>query len=255
MSPIALPTVTLFDGRTGNIIAEWGENRFAMPHGLSVDAMDNVWVTDVALQQVFKLSHEGKLLLTIGEPGIAGSDSSHFNRPTKVAIAADGSFFVSDGYRNTRVAKFSPAGKFLSQWGTPGAGPGQFNLPHCIVTDKSGRVYVCDRTNNRVQIFDPSGKYVTQWKGDAIGRPFDATVASDGTVFIASNYYPAGRPERHSWVTVLRQDGTVSAKVGRWGNYDGQFQEAHCIAAGKDGSLYVGDIIGERIQKFVRDRK
>ncbi len=248
-TPIALPTVTLFDGRSGEVLAEWGENQFAMPHGLSVDANDNVWVTDVALQQVFKFSHDGKLLLTVGERGVAGNDATHFNRPTKVAVAADGSFFVSDGYRNTRVVKFSPQGKFLFQWGTPGTGPSQFNLPHCIAMDSAERIDVCDRTNGRVQIFDPTGKYLTEWKGEAIGRPYDATVARNGSVFMASN-----GPMHHSWVVVLRQDGTVLEKVGRWGNYDGQFEEAHCVAVAKDGSLYVGDIIGGRIQKFVPER-
>ncbi len=137
--PIALPTVTVFDGRTGHVLQEWGENRFAMPHGLSVDRGDNVWLTDVALQQIFKFSHDGKLLLTLGERGVAGSYATHFNPPTEVAVAADGSFFVSDGYRNTRVMKFSPTGQLLFQWGTKGNGPGQFDLPHSVTLNDRGR--------------------------------------------------------------------------------------------------------------------
>jgi peptidylamidoglycolate lyase len=86
-------------------------------------------LTDVALQQVYEFSPDGELLLTLGERGVAGNDEGHFNRPTAVAVAADGSFYVSDGYKNTRVMKFSAAGKFLFQWGTKGAGPGQFDLP------------------------------------------------------------------------------------------------------------------------------
>jgi peptidylamidoglycolate lyase len=134
-TPIALPTVTIFDGRTGQVLTEWGANQFAMPHGVTVDSQDNVWLTDVALQKVYKFSHDGHLLMTLGERGVAGNDPAHFNRVTDVAGAPDGSFFVSDGYRNSRVMKFSPTGTFLMQWGTKGSGPGEFNVPHAIALD------------------------------------------------------------------------------------------------------------------------
>jgi peptidylamidoglycolate lyase len=254
-SPIALPTVTVFDGQTGRIVSEWGENRFAMPHGLTVDDHDNVWLTDVALQQVYKFSHDGHPLLTLGERGVAGNDSSHFNRPTKVAVSADGSFYVSDGYRNTRVMKFSPAGKFLFQWGTKGSGPGEFDLPHGIAIDRAGRIYVADRSNMRVQIFDSTGHYLRQWKSATIGRPYDVAVTPDGIVFIADGGDQPDAPPDRSGVAVLRSDGTVIERLGRWGNYDGQFEMAHDIAAAGDGTIYVGDITGRRVQKFVADGK
>ena len=253
--PIALPTVTLFDGRTGQVLAEWGENRFAMPHGLSVDRKDNVWVTDVALQQVFEFSHDGKLLLSVGERGVAGNDSVHFNRPTEVAVATDNTFLVSDGYRNTRVMKFSPTGTFLFQWGTKGKGPGQFDLPHSVTLDQMGRVYVSDRSNGRVQIFESNGKYIGEWKSKDIGRPYDVAIGPDGKAFIADGGdQPPAPPDRSSAGVVLTE-GSVEERFGRWGNYDGQFQMAHCITVATDGSVYVGDITGGRIQKFVRDGK
>ena len=99
-TPIVLPTVFVFHGRTGNPLVQWGKERFALPHSLTVDDQDNVWVTDVALHQVFKFSQDGQLLLTLGERAVAGNDGSHFNRPTDVAVASDGSFYVSDGYEN-----------------------------------------------------------------------------------------------------------------------------------------------------------
>lgn len=251
--PIGLPTVTIFDGRTGRVMAEWGENRFAMPHGLTVDRNDNVWLTDVALQQVYKFSHDGQLLLTLGERGVAGNDATHFNRVTDVAVAADGSFFVSDGYRNSRVVKFSPTGAFLLQWGTKGSGPGQFEVPHGIAVDQKGQVYVADRENDRVQIFDGSGHFISEWKGQHIGRPYDLRFASDGTVFIADGgTQPEGPPYR-SGVAVLRPDGSVIERFGRWGNYDGQFEMAHAVAVARDGSVYIADITGKRVQKFVRN--
>ena len=254
-TPIALPTVTVFDGRTGRVLAEWGENRFAMPHGLTVDRNDNVWLTDVALQQVYKFSHDGQLLLTLGERGIAGNDATHFNGPTEVAVAADGSFFVSDGYGNTRVMKFSSTGAFLFQWGTKGNGPGEFDLPHGVALDHTGRIYVADRSNMRVQIFDSSGHYIGEWKGRDIGRPYHTAFASNGTAFIADGGDQPKTPPDRSGVAVVRPDGSVIERFGRWGNYDGQFELAHCVAVAKDGSVYIGDIIGGRVRKFVRDAR
>jgi hypothetical protein len=95
LTPIPRPTVDVFNGQSGTLLRCWGANRFAMPHGLTIDGHDNVWLTDVALQQVCKVSPEGKLLLTLGERGVAGDDEGHFNRPTAVAVAGDGSFYVS----------------------------------------------------------------------------------------------------------------------------------------------------------------
>ena len=164
-TPILVPTVFVFDGRSGRLLKKWGERLFALPHSVTVDRQDNIWFTDVALNQVFKFSPEGKLLLTLGERGVAGDDGSHFNRPTDVAVARDGSFYVSDGYGNNRVLKFAADGKLLLQWGAKGNGPGQFDLPHGIALDAAGRVFVVDRRNDRVQVFDSRGNYLSQWKG------------------------------------------------------------------------------------------
>lgn len=252
--PIALPTVTVFDGRTGRVLSEWGANTFAMPHGLTVDASGNVWLADVALQQVYKYSHDGRLLMTLGTRGVAGSDSTHFNRPTEVAVAQDGSFYVSDGYLNTRIIKFSPEGRFLFQWGTPGIEPGQFDVLHCVKVDRKGRVFVCDRGNARVQIFNARGQFLAQWKDAGIGRPYDMAIEQDGSVLIADGGDQPDAPPDRSGVTVVASDGKVVQRFGRWGNYDGQFEMAHDIAIGPDGAVYVGDITGKRIQKFVSNR-
>ena len=158
---------------------------------------------------------------------------------------------MSDGYLNTRVMKFSPTGTFLSQWGTRGNGPGQFDLPHGVRLDQRGRVYVSDRSNARVQIFDANGRYLGEWKNANIGRPYDIGLASDGTAFIADGGDQPSKPPDRSGVAVVRSDGSIMERFGRWGNYDGQFEMAHCIAVAKDGSVYVGDITGGRIQKFM----
>src|SRR6266568_1707412 len=151
---ISSPTVLCFDGATGKLLRSWGADRFVAPHGLRVDSHDNVWVTDTALHQVFKFSHDGELLLTLGTERSAGVDATHFNRPTDIAFAADGSIFVSDGYGNSRIAKFSAQGQFLLDWGHKGAGPGEFDTTHSVVVDSHGQVYVADRGNSRIQVFD-----------------------------------------------------------------------------------------------------
>jgi peptidylamidoglycolate lyase len=250
-TPIVRPPVLVFDGRTGALLAEWGANTFAMPHGLAVDREDNIWLADVALHQVFKFTHGGRLLLKLGERGVPGDDRTHFNQPTDVAVATDGSFYVSDGYKNSRVVKFAADGRFLLQWGTHGAQAGQFDLPHAVSVDARGRVYVADRSNARLQIFDSNGRYVTEWKGAAYGRPFDVAIARDGKAFIADGGdIPKDEPDRSS-VVVVRQDGTVIERFGRYGFYDGQFFRAHALAVASDGSVYVGDA-GSRVQKFLR---
>lgn len=251
-TPISRPPVLVFDGRTGRPLASWGEDRFAMPHGLAVDHEDNVWLTDVGLHQVYKCSHDGNLLLTLGERGVPGDDSAHFNCPTDVAAAPDGSFYVSDGYGNTRVMKFASDGRFLFQWGTKGNSPGEFDLPHAITLDADGRVYVADRNNARVQIFDGDGRYVSEWKDPALGRPYDIAVGRDGTAFVADGGDQPDIPPDRSGVAVVRPDGTVLERFGRFGHYDGEFAMAHDIAVARDGSVYVGDITGMRVQKFVR---
>ena len=251
-TPIPVPTVYVFDGKTGRFITKWGEKVMALPHGLTVDSKDNVWITDVALQQVFKFSHEGKLLLTVGEKGVAGEDKGHFNLPSGVATAKDGSFYVSDGYRNSRIVKFSAEGKYLLEWGRKGNADGELNLPHCVAVDDSGKVYVVDRENNRIQIFDVNGKFLRKITGPPFITPQSIAVGRDGTVYVTESGNEA--PPDETGVLVLRRDGSFIERVGRYGNYDGQFQDPHWVAVGKNGEIYAADFAGKRVQKFVRGK-
>jgi peptidylamidoglycolate lyase len=250
--PITAPTVLCFDGESGELLASWGENRFLEPHGLRVDAHDNVWVTDRALQQVFKFSHDGKLLLTIGTERTPGVDATHFNLPADIAFASDGSVYVADGYGNNRIAKFSPDGKFLFDWGHKGQGPGEFDLPHSVAVDAQGNVYVADRSNARIQVFDSNGKFLQAWKSPELGRPWSLTIGPDNLLYVVDggDLKPAG-PDRGR-LFKLDLSGKILAKWSRFGNYDGQLYWGHDLAVGKDGAVYVGDVYhGMRIQKFV----
>lgn len=249
--PIKAPTVIVFDGATGEVIGEWGRDMFVMPHGLTIDDKDNVWVTDVGRHQVFKLSHDGTLLLALGMDRVPGADSSHFNLPTDVAVLPDGDFYISDGYANTRVAKFSAAGQFLFQWGIKGSGPGQFDLPHGIAIDGGGRVYVADRSNARVQVFDSKGGFIAEWKNAKLGRPYAIAIGQEGMAYIIDGGDQPLEPPDRSRALKLSLDGKVEAMFGRFGNYDGQFRLGHDIAVAEDGAVYIVDAWGMRVQKFL----
>ena len=164
--PLKDPAVLEIDPQSGRLIHSWGANTFLVPHGITVDQANNVFLTDVALQQVFKFSHDGKLLFSVGEPRVGKWDATHFNQPTDIAIRADGSFYVSDGYVNSRVAIFDSQGKWMREWGKKGAGRGEFSTPHGLtfVTGNTD-VLVADRENSRLQLFDRNGAFKREWIG------------------------------------------------------------------------------------------
>ena len=249
---ISSPTILMFEGASGKLLASWGENRFLEPHGLRVDRDDNVWLTDRALQQVFKFSHDGRLLMTLGTERAAGLDGTHFNKPTDVAFAADGSIYVSDGYGNNRVAKFSADGKFLLDWGRKGQGPGEFDLPHNVAVDAQGLVYVADRSNSRIQVFDANGKFLRMWKSEELARPWGLAIGPDNMLYVVDGGDLKPAPPDRGRLLKLNLQGTILTKWSRFGNYDGQIYWGHDLAVGKDGAVYVGDVYhGMRVQKFI----
>jgi sugar lactone lactonase YvrE len=161
----------------GRYQMSFGAGAFVWPHGLHVDVSGNVWVADGRGAnghgfQVVKFSPDGRELMRLGEAGVAGSGHAQFSGPTGVAVAADGSIFVTDGHEpesNHRIMKFSADGTYVMEWGGKGSAPGQFNVPHAIALDSRGRVFVADRDNDRIQIFDQNGVFLEQWT--QFGRP------------------------------------------------------------------------------------
>ncbi len=249
---IAEPTFSVFEGATGRLLFSWGADRFIMPHGLTVDSEGMLWLTDVGLHQVFRCTPEGRVLLTLGEAQVPGTDATHFNLPTDVAVLPDGSFYVSDGYENTRVMKFTAAGKFDFQWGTKGKGDGEFNLPHGIAVDYQGRVIVCDRENERLQVFDAKGAFIAAWKSPALGKPYGVAVTADGHIHVIDGGSPSLRREERGKALELDAQGSIIESYGRFGSAPGEFQLGHDIAVGPDGAVYVAEGTGARVQKFVR---
>ena len=156
--------VAVFDAE-GNLLRTWGEGVFRRPHGVHMGPDDTIWLTDDGDHTVRKCTLDGKVLMTLGVPGEPKPYMSGepFHRCTHTALSPQGDLYVSDGYGNARIHKYTPDGKLLMSWGEPGTDPGQFNVPHNICCDPDGWLYVADRENHRVQVFDGNGKFETQW--------------------------------------------------------------------------------------------
>jgi DNA-binding beta-propeller fold protein YncE len=254
--------IVCLDGNTGQIIASWGDGMFVRPHGLRVDKQDNVWVTDKDAQLIYKFSHEGKLLLTIGTKGAPGVDANHFDGPADLAFMPNGDFYLADGYQNNRIVKFSSEGKMLLEWGHKGSRPGEFDVPHSVAVDTQGRVYVADRSNSRIQVFDAEGKFLREWKSAELGRPWGVTVGHDGYLYVVdggdgflTQSKTDPNPNRPDRARILKLDleGKIVDSFGSFGRYAGQFIWPHSVAIGKDGAVYVSEVhTGMRVQKFVR---
>jgi DNA-binding beta-propeller fold protein YncE len=233
------PPVLVFD-KDGKHLRSWGDGLVKTAHGLRIDRDNNVWITDIGTHQVTKFDGKGKVLLTVGKKDDPGDGPDQFNKPTDVAVAPSGEFYVSDGYGNSRVVKFSKEGKRLKEWGKKGTGAGEFNLPHAVCLDDKGRVYVGDRENNRVQIFDADGKYLAQWQDS--GAPFGLFLGME-KMFVADG--------RASQVRVLDREGKVLGRWGEKGTAAGQLSTPHWICVDSKGAVYVAEVGGQRVQKFV----
>ncbi len=198
-------------------------------HAIRVDAEGNIWAVDAPGHVIYKMNPQGKVLLQLGQKGVPGMSPTNFNLPTDVAFAANGDIFVSDGYGNPRVVKYSREGKYLLQWGSRGSGPGQFQLPHNVAVDARGRVYVTDRDNRRVEVFDSHGKFLKEWRDT--GGVSALRITKDQRIWTGG---------------VLRDlDGKELAKL------PGDVGTAHGIEVTGNGDVYVGQLNGA-VQKFVR---
>jgi peptidylamidoglycolate lyase len=222
-----------------------------MPHGLEIDKEDNIWITDVGLHQVIKYDSNGNELMVLGKEYTPGKDSLHFNLPTDVAVSENGSFYVSDGYGNSRIIKFSSEGEYLFEWGVFGENKNEFNIPHGLDLDKNGNVYVADRENNKIQKFDSLGNFIKEWKNEMIGQLYSVNVNNyENYLFgidyiVSKNSAPLG-----SDIIKFDLDLNLKTKFGRSGNYKGPKARYHDIQVDNKGNIYVGDILNNTIQKF-----
>lgn len=232
------PPISIFT-KEGVHIRSFGEKVFTAIHGVRVDKDDQIWATDMTSHIVVKMDMTGRVLMTLGERNVTGEDGKHFNRPTDVAIAPNGDFFVSDGYGNSRVVKFDRDGTFLKAWGRRGIGKGLLHLPHALVLDDQGQVYVADRENKRIQVFADDGSFIRQIEGLT---PYGLGLGPDGKLYVADGLA--------NKVLRMTLTGAMEATWGAKGAGPGEFNLPHGIAVGSDGSVYVAEINGERLQKF-----
>jgi peptidylamidoglycolate lyase len=231
---------------SGKVVEEWTQwnSLISFAHSVTIDPYDpqrHVWVVDRDNNQLLKFTNDGKqLVMTVGEKGVTGTDQNHFGSPANIKFLPDGSFFVADGYRNSRVIKFDKNGKFLLEWGHKGTGPGEFNLVHDIAIDARGRVYVADRSNNRVQVFDQGGKFLDEWRG--ILGPAYLTITKDQFLWVTSA--SGNRLAKYDL------NGKLITYWGTAGQFLGGLTNPHAMDVDSLGNLYVSDSWSNRILKF-----
>ena len=253
----------VFD-REGKFLRSWGEGSYPRAHGLHIDANDILYLTDDAGHVVRKCSTDGKVLLELGVPGkpSAYMSGEPFHRCTHTALSPKGEIYVSDGYGNAKVHKYSPDGKRLLSWGEPGTGEGEFNIVHNIVTDAEGWVYVADRENHRVQVFDGNGKYETQWVN--LHRPCGLYCCRGAQLkFIIGELGP-GMPVNRDMpnigprLSIVDGKGKTLARLGGEagpGLETGKFIAPHGLAVDSRGDIYVGEVSYTEYPKSFPDRK
>ena len=233
----------------GKFLSSWGEDIFTKAHGITIGPDDMLYCTDEGDHTVRKCTPEGEILLTIGTPGRPSKPygGDPFNRCTDVAIdPMNGDLYVSDGYVNARVHKYSPNGDLLFSWGTPGTAPGEFNLVHNIATDKDGFLYVADRENHRIQVFDRMGKFQTQWNN--MHRPCAIYISDEQVVYVGE--LGAGMPVNQATpnigprIAVMNSKGELLERIGSSGyGFDiGQFAAPHSICLDSNKDMYIGEV-------------
>lgn len=252
--------------RDGTFVKSWGEGIFTRPHGITIHD-GTVYLADDSDHTVRKFTLDGELQQTLGtlnQPSDTGYKApslttiqrggAPFNRPTRLSVAANGDLYVSDGYGNARIHRFSAKGDLLQSWGGPGTGPGEFNLPHSVWAHSDGRVFVCDRENERVQIFSPEGEYLSEWTN--MNRPGDLFIDSDNRVYIGEMNWWQGHyaltgfqwtENRMARMTVRDLDGNVLSHFGdEVQDADpcagAKFTSPHGIWVDSQGDIYVGEV-------------
>jgi len=238
----------------GNIIEDWTQwdKMLRRPHAVYISPYDpekRVWVVDDYRHSIFIFSNDGKRLLqTIGEPNVHAADDKHFYRPTFIGWLPDGTFFVGDGYANTRVVKFDKNGKYLMAWGQKGTPPekrpGYFNNVHGIAVDpQTRRVFVNDRQNHRVQVFDENGKFLNEWS-------FGAPPSDIHLIHIGADRTLWAFDRGTSKMLKYDLNGNFLYSWGTWGDFPGGFWGVHGIATDQEGNFYAAEVDSGRVQKF-----
>jgi len=246
---------------SGKYLKSFGVGMFVQPHGIHVDRDGNVWVTDAQGKDgkghvVVKFSQDGKVLMTLGKPGVAGAGPDTFNQPSAVATAPNGDIYVGDGHggeSNARIVQFSKDGKFIRTWGKKGTAHGDFGLPHAIALDSMGRVFVGDRPNSRIQIFDADGKFLEEWR--QFGRPSGIYIDANDTLYVADHQSNEKiNPGFKRGVRIgSARDGVVKSFIPGLGTDPETYIVGEGVVADAQGNVYWAETsAGMTVRKFVR---
>jgi len=241
------PPIVVFD-QDGSYLSSWGTSTFTDPHGINIVG-DVVYVTDRDDHVALKFTLDGKPLMVVGTRGQASDtgatkdielpprSAGPFNKPTEMMVAPSGDLYVSDGYRNSRVHRFSSQGALLDSWGKPGKQePGEFHLPHSLWVDRQGQVYVCDRENSRIQVFTGAGKFLSQWRD--IVKPTDISFDAEEIAYVS---------EQRPSISVMDKSGKVLARFDTPVSGHGLWVDA-------TGDIYLASVGGKKLIKYERKR-
>ena len=243
--------MTVFD-TDGNMLDSWGQGEFSNPNGITVAPDGNLFCVDNGDSTIKKFTPEGRKLMTLGEANKPSPKMSNrpFSYPTHVGVdPRTNDFYVSDGYANAAVHKYSPEGRHLLSWGESGTAEGQFNIVHNVKIDRNGWVYVADRENHRIQVFSSDGRFETQWVNFSRAAALEIDTSGDRDIVYVGEYF-AGIASNDTGtnlgprVTVMSTDGKVLARVGTdpYGSQVGRFFAPHGIAVDSMGNLYVAEV-------------
>jgi 6-bladed beta-propeller protein len=255
----SLAPVLEFDS-SGRLVRSFGAGLFVFPHAIHVDREGNVFVADADGKNgkghtVVKFGPDGKVLMTLGRPGIAGETNDTFNRPSAVVTAPNGDIYVADGHggkSNARIVKFSKDGMFIKTWGRKGTGPGEFGELHAIAMDSAGRIFVGDRGNNRIQIFDQDGTFLAEWK--QFGRPSAIYIDANDTIYVADHSSSAKlNPGVRRGIRIgSAKDGVVRALIPGSGPEPDKEAVPEGVAADAGGNLYGAEVALKNLTRYVR---
>lgn len=257
--------VLLYD-TDGNVVKSFGSGMITWPHGMYVDADDNVWIADAVGyapvpegigHTIMKFSPDGELLMRLGKEGVAGDGIDVFNKPSDMLVAPNGDIFVADGHDaggNNRIIKFNKDGKYLMQWGSTGGDHGQFRDPHALAMDSQGRLFVGDRGNSRLQVFSQNGEWLSTWT--QFGRPSGLFIDENDILYSADSESNARR--NTGWKRGIRigsaKDGFVTAFIPdpEPDQDNSGTSAAEGIAVDGAGNIYGAEVGPRAVKKYVR---